>query len=510
MKRPSQKGCCQVQHTFESGRASPTLTFTYLFPILGILLTLFGVTGCVNSKCFQNADCPEGRICLDDGTCTVPECQSNSECSEENVCSSNQCVPGCRTDENCETGMLCFNNQCVEQSECDCPKAPEFCHPDLNPNSPTFNQTVCLNDSFEQGAALFFGSLGCSHCQVLFEKLVQIQQDLQTEQLHPALVFVQLEDRPVTIEDVGRLMETPSAIVIQDDLESLIWETYQADWYHLVVVDQNGCQAEHLGPLSAEDENWAEIPQIWLDAMEAECPNNSEEVEPEEIEDDNTAEDLLDELDILDDSRQEETEINEPDSENDTQSAQDSQETQETYPDEDEDIFDTSHQDSLEISEIDTPDEPDVAEADTEEIFDTNIEPDTEDEPDVEDEQDVEDEPDVEDEQDAEDEPDIENEPEEEVEPDLEDEQDAEVEPDIEDEQDAEDEPDTEDTEPDTGPLVLDDLCQVVETEPLELNGQVPHFLCRDHNPNSPNFGQAASDVILQEQIWIAYFASCT
>ena len=54
------------------------------------------------------------------------------------------------------------------------------------------------------------------------------------------------------------------------------------------------------------------------------------------------------------------------------------------------------------------------------------------------------------------------------------------------------------------------DKCFVMPGAPVELDGQTPAFLCRDLNPGAPTFGEAVSDLVLAEQVWIAYFGSCT
>lgn len=38
----------------------------------------------------------------------------------------------------------------------------------------------------------------------------------------------------------------------------------------------------------------------------------------------------------------------------------------------------------------------------------------------------------------------------------------------------------------------------------------LPAFLCEDRNTRSDTKGEAFSDVVLAEQVWIAYFGSCT
>jgi len=59
-------------------------------------------------------------------------------------------------------------------------------------------------------------------------------------------------------------------------------------------------------------------------------------------------------------------------------------------------------------------------------------------------------------------------------------------------------------------PFQLADLCQVTAALPAVLGALVPHFLCKDVNTASAGFGGGFSDVALKEQVWIAYFGTCT
>lgn len=59
-------------------------------------------------------------------------------------------------------------------------------------------------------------------------------------------------------------------------------------------------------------------------------------------------------------------------------------------------------------------------------------------------------------------------------------------------------------------PGSCDDLCVVAETTRVEVGSPVPTFACNDVNPNSPLQSQGLTDVFLKQQVWIAYFGSCT
>ena len=54
------------------------------------------------------------------------------------------------------------------------------------------------------------------------------------------------------------------------------------------------------------------------------------------------------------------------------------------------------------------------------------------------------------------------------------------------------------------------DLCTVSDPTRVEVGGTVPSFACNDLNVNSALQGQGLTDVYLRQQVWIAYFGSCT
>lgn len=54
------------------------------------------------------------------------------------------------------------------------------------------------------------------------------------------------------------------------------------------------------------------------------------------------------------------------------------------------------------------------------------------------------------------------------------------------------------------------DECYVRDELPADVGGALPAFLCRDLNTRSASSGDPYSDIVLAEQVWIAYFGSCT
>jgi hypothetical protein len=59
-------------------------------------------------------------------------------------------------------------------------------------------------------------------------------------------------------------------------------------------------------------------------------------------------------------------------------------------------------------------------------------------------------------------------------------------------------------------PLVLQDVCQVLPHDPIEVGELVPYFLCKDVNTASASFGAGFSPWSMKELVWIAYCGSCT
>jgi len=54
------------------------------------------------------------------------------------------------------------------------------------------------------------------------------------------------------------------------------------------------------------------------------------------------------------------------------------------------------------------------------------------------------------------------------------------------------------------------EVCQIVDSEPVEVGQKVPYFLCTNLNEESETVGDAFSPITLKEKVWIAYFGSCS
>jgi len=421
-----------------------------LLTVLGAVVALGlvpGLPGCVDSRCTRNAECPTGQVCLTvTGACEEPECTSDLACGQGRVCQQFACLPGCRVDAECPDDQRCFSNHCVPRdASCDCAAAPSFCGVDLNPRSPTAGETVCVPDSYEHGVLLFFGSVLCSHCQALLDALEALQVEVAPGGDAP-MIFVQEPSIEVSGEVIEGALAGSSVAVVQDDPDLGIWPAFSADWYHVVLVDRNGCQARHWGPLVPSDVTdglHREMHDEWSKAREVTCtPVQAEPVEPgpEAVE---PAPEVVPEV----------------------------------APD----------------APVDLPPEPGPADVPLEAAADVPLE--------------------------ATDVP-------LEAAADVPVEVGAEATPDA--SGDTPGEPPSEaplegveasvevvdlaplDVDGWVEPFELQDLCQVEAGLPAPIGALVPHFLCKDRNPSSPAQGGAISDITLREQVWIAYFGTCT
>jgi hypothetical protein len=242
--------------------------------------------GCIESRCYQNADCPLGRICLKEtGRCVEPECDAAHPCPPGHLCQSYFCQQGCLEDSECGEGQKCVQAQCIPYSEeCDCQAAPEFCRIDQNPGSPSMGQEFCLEGMGEGGIALFFGSVKCSHCWALFQDLQGLRDELREGGLDVQAVFVHLKTVEATPSVVGEKMPWATAPVVFDSEELGIWEDFLADWYHVVIVDRHGCVFDHFGPVVSEDFVGpdSKIRNAWMASVDNECKGPAVVEEPEE------------------------------------------------------------------------------------------------------------------------------------------------------------------------------------------------------------------------------------
>ncbi len=247
------------------------------------------LSGCIESRCYGDADCPSGKVCLEEtGKCLAPECTAAAPCPAGYLCLNSFCDKGCLTDEECGEGFKCVGAFCTPYREsCDCTGAPPFCTEDLNPNSTSAGQQVCSDAPGEGGVALFFGSIKCSHCWSNFERVEQMRDELLAEGYPVTSYFVHLKTVGANSSTVGEKMGWSTSPVVSDNDELAIWDDYLADWYHLVIVDRHGCVAQHFGPVvpSHFDGKDNPIRQAWIDSISSECPGppTTEDVVPEVI-----------------------------------------------------------------------------------------------------------------------------------------------------------------------------------------------------------------------------------
>jgi hypothetical protein len=249
-----------------------TVVVATLFVVVGGLLS-----GCIESRCYGDADCPAGRVCLEEGggKCVEPECTAAAPCPAGYLCVNSFCDKGCLTDEECGEGFRCVGALCTPyQESCDCTGAPPFCAEDLNPNSASAGQEVCSDVPGEGGIALFFGSIKCSHCWSNFKRVEAMRDELLADGYPVDSYFVHLKTVEASSSTVGETMSWASSPVVADNDELAIWDDYLADWYHLVIVDRHGCVAQHFGPVvpSHFDGEDNPIRQAWIDSISSDCP----------------------------------------------------------------------------------------------------------------------------------------------------------------------------------------------------------------------------------------------
>ncbi len=245
--------------------------------VLGMwLLCCVGMTAaCVESACFTQSDCPDGKVCFADGKCRVPDCTSHADCGQKKVCESYVCVDGCTKPEECGEGQTCSSNRCVPIDEqCQCPSAPGFCLKDVNPASASLGTQVCSDALAGKAVVLFFGSIACSHCHTLYNRLLEIRDGLVADGVQPNLLFVNLKTVPLDPGAISSLMPNATLPLLQDTEEVDVWGMFSATWYEVVLIDKNGCLAWHSGDLSSgglEGAAGEAFVQKWKQAEQAEC-----------------------------------------------------------------------------------------------------------------------------------------------------------------------------------------------------------------------------------------------
>lgn len=269
------------------------------------MVLLMAMTSCVESRCYRHSDCPSGKVCEGEtGQCVVPECNLDTECAQGTVCESYQCVEGCVTSKDCPSGFECSSRRCLEYSPaCQCPSSPAFCLADVNPGSPGYQQPLCLPSQVEgQAVVLLFGSVGCSHCRDLFRALSDVAKRVDADAGTVFPVFVNLATVTATAPEITAWFPEATTPILQDTSAQGVWGLFGADWYHLILLDRNGCVVKHWGPAQATDLQGAlgdEVAQMWQEATAAEC----EAVTLEDVVTGDTAEpDVLQETSLVDSS----------------------------------------------------------------------------------------------------------------------------------------------------------------------------------------------------------------
>jgi hypothetical protein len=298
--------------------------------ILGRLALVLGLVfaaspGCTKSVCETTSDCPVGNFCSG-GTC-VKACVADTDCPSGKFCDkpTGLCQLGCRSSSDCVNGEECVKNQCRPTTGpapstdggsaggglddggfddgglpgggldgglpgggldgggapvCSCLPAPFACLYDINPASPTTGKLVCEPSVPPRPTVLFFGNLGCSHCQSIFRNLLLIESQLWSEGLGPMLAFVQLKDYTYTAGEVTSILPTHTGPVLQDTGSEDMWGVYDADWYQVKVIDSRGCLSalfssdDTMNLVGADQELQAagqRLKDAWRAAMGTEC-----------------------------------------------------------------------------------------------------------------------------------------------------------------------------------------------------------------------------------------------
>jgi hypothetical protein len=264
-----------------------------LIPMLG--LSLIMLSGCVKSTCETTSDCPAGNVCSN-GAC-IKACAADGECQSGQFCdrSTSLCMAGCRGNSDCPSEQLCAQNKCWTTNSsvsptdggddddgglvCSCLRAPRSCLVDINPASSSAGLSVCEPSDPPRAALLFFGNVGCSHCQAIFGQLLEIESQLRGEGLDPTLAFVQLKDYDTTGAQVAATFPGHRGPVLQDTVSDDMWGAYGADWYEVKVVDMHGCLSAFFAPpdtmgLLSEGRLLTTgilVKDAWRSAMSSEC-----------------------------------------------------------------------------------------------------------------------------------------------------------------------------------------------------------------------------------------------
>jgi hypothetical protein len=145
--------------------------------VFGLFLTACTTKGTDTlpaGTCDNSADCPDGAICLDNGTCKVTECLDSPECKVEQYCNATfSCVDGCEADSDCNAGDACdtTTNTCVTygcrdtQLDCNygeiCDTTSGTCNPDDQSHCETCSVTSPGNSCGNGSECVAFSSTSC-------------------------------------------------------------------------------------------------------------------------------------------------------------------------------------------------------------------------------------------------------------------------------------------------------------------------------------------------------------
>jgi len=270
-----------------------------------ILPMLVASLACTKSVCETKNDCPVGNLCSN-GAC-IKACTADTDCPNGKFCDqpTGLCQMGCRSSSDCVNGDECVKNQCRPTTSpapsadggladggpadagqgdggapaCSCQQAPPACLYDINPASTTAGTLVCEPSASPQATVLFFGNVGCSHCQNIFGNLLLIESQLRSEGFAPMLAFVQLKDYSYTGDQVTSTFPTHKGPVLQDTAGEDMWGSYGANWYDVKIIDSRGCLSAFFAEpdtqnLISDGEIQAPgklLKDAWRAAMETEC-----------------------------------------------------------------------------------------------------------------------------------------------------------------------------------------------------------------------------------------------
>lgn len=82
-----------------------------------VLLAALLAPGCVERKCFKEADCEPPRVCSAEGRC-VYECSADADCVETSTCVAHRCKPRAKPDLACPSEMVAVRNAfCIDRYE---------------------------------------------------------------------------------------------------------------------------------------------------------------------------------------------------------------------------------------------------------------------------------------------------------------------------------------------------------------------------------------------------------